>query len=184
MRREIMEKNDLLKEFELLIETIGTEVSAKISEQVSIEVSKHLMQETIFRELLTLQKEISTLVQKVPDINQGINQNINYLQKQMSKQDEEMERYHKLLQAHNNLLNNQIKNEKEFANNANNVIRDYRKELLNFLKMNDQEELLKSALDLQMNTLRKVQEMEDEIAALKKTTVRIESQLEKIVNAE
>ena len=102
----------------------------------------------------------------------------------MSKQDEEMERYHKLLQAHNNLLNNQIKNEKEFANNANNVIRDYRKELLNFLKMNDQEELLKSALDLQMNTLRKVQEMEDEIAALKKTTVRIESQLEKIVNAE
>ena len=64
------------------------------------------------------------------------------------------------------------------------MIRDYRKELLNFLKMNDQEELLKSALDLQMNTLRKVQEMEDEIAALKKTTVRIESQLEKIVNAE
>ena len=75
-----MEKNDLLKEFELLIETIGTEVSAKISEQVSIEVSKHLMQETIFRELLTLQKEINTLVQKIPAVNQDIKKNINYLQ--------------------------------------------------------------------------------------------------------
>ena len=179
-----MEKNDLLKEFELLIETIGTEVSAKISEQVSIEVSKHLMQETIFRELLTLQKEINTLVQKVPAVNQDINKNINYLQKQMSKYDEEMEIYHKLLQTHNHLLNNQIKNAKEFTDSANDVIRDYKEELLNPLKINGQEDLLKNALDLQRNTLRKVQEMEDEITALKKTTVRIESQLEKIVNAE
>lgn len=70
-------KDELLAEFTELIKTVGTEVSPKISAQVSTEVASHLMTETIFPSLQKLQKEIVQMLQEMPRMNETVMQNVS-----------------------------------------------------------------------------------------------------------
>ena len=91
------ENKALLQEFETLIETIGTEVSERISKEVSMEAADCLMKETIFPELQELQEEIGELLENVPDINQEILSNISNLNQATTAYKEEISRHKNLL---------------------------------------------------------------------------------------
>lgn len=71
----------LLKEFDTLIDTIGTEVSSRISAQVSKEATRTLIKETIFTDLMQVQQNIVKLLQEVPKATQQISKSTQGLDK-------------------------------------------------------------------------------------------------------
>lgn len=198
MRKKDVRMNDderLLKEFDSLIDTIGTEVSSRISEQVSKEATRTLIKETIFSELMQVQRNIVKLLQETPKATQQIDSSTKELEQSnqthkglLTAQEEQTKKLKEINDIANLRINDAIAKLRSTSDIANHKLNDSiaalkASKIEQLLEKQNRNQDLQAIINTQQSLFMKLEKVNENLANLMGTCARLEGKINRLNTA-